>query len=83
MIVEVAIELNLRRKKELIGKVISAVVAPSIKRGVYAYPLGGGPVIRIQTKRKLESGSLIKVKVTRVIYDRLVEGILVEGSESS
>lgn len=83
MIIEVAIELNLRRKKELIGKVISAVVAPSIKRGVYAYPLGGGPVIRIRTKRKLESGNLIKVKVARVVYDRLVEGILVEESESS
>ena len=82
MIAEKAIELNRERKRELLGAVIKVIVAPSVGRGNYAYPLAGGPVVRLKVGRKLKTGKVLEVRITKVLSDRLVEGIPVDRRSS-
>lgn len=70
-----AIELNRRRKEELVGKSLRVVVAPYLGRGIYTYPIRGGPVVRLKTKRAPKPGKVLEVRIVRVLSDRLVEGI--------
>ncbi len=79
-IADTAISLNRSRKEELVGKEILAIVAPYAGRGVYAYPVMGGPVIRLKVRRHLKVGRVVKVKVVGVLSDRLVEGVLTRAS---
>ncbi len=82
MIAEKAIELNRMRKKELLGAVIKVIVAPSLGRGSYAYPLAGGPVVKLRVKRRPKTGRVLEVKIIRVLSDRLVEGVPVSRGSS-
>jgi hypothetical protein len=75
MISDLAIDLNRRRKEELLGKIMEVIVAPKTGRYCYAYPINGGPVVRLN--RGLRAGSVVKVRIKRVISDRMVEGIVI------
>ncbi|RDD54133.1 MAG: radical SAM protein [Candidatus Korarchaeota archaeon NZ13-K] len=75
--VKIAIELNRRRKRELLGEVIEAVVAPKVGRHWYAYPVRGGPTIRLTPAEGLRVGKIVNVLVRNVLSDRLVEGSIV------
>ncbi len=77
-----AIELNRRRKEELVGSTIRVIVAPSAGRGIYAYPLAGGPVVKLRVGRRFRPGMVLEVRVTKVISDRLVEGAPIERRSS-
>ena len=68
-----ATELNKMYKNRLIGKNIEAVVVG--RRGSYgvAYPFYHGPVILVNDGIRFR-GYLAKIKITKVISDRLVEG---------
>ena len=66
-----AIHLNRVRRELLIGAVVKAIAAP----GAYAYPLQGGPVIRLKNGRP-KIGEVIEVRITGVASDRLVEGFI-------
>ncbi len=77
-----AIELNRMRKEELIGTVVKVIVAPSTGKGMYAYPLMGGPVVKLKTKRRIRVGKVIDVRITKVLSDRLVEGVPVNRRSS-
>ena len=73
-IAKYAIHLNRKRKELLIGKVVEAVVAPG---STYAYPLRGGPTIKLSEElrnRGIRTGDVIRVRITRVLSDRLVGG---------
>ncbi len=73
-IVRLAIQLNRRRKEELVGKVVRAVVAPKVGKRWYAYPLEGGPTIRLLSEEGIEVGKVIDVLIKGVLSDRAVEG---------
>lgn len=73
-----AIHLNRARKELLIGAVVKAIAAP----GAYAYPLQGGPVIRLKNGRP-KIGEVIEVRITGVVSDRLVEGFICSNPSSS
>jgi hypothetical protein len=73
-----AIHLNRVRKELLVGNVVKAIAAP----GAYAYPLQGGPVIRLKNGRP-KIGEVIEVKITDVVSDRLVEGFICSNPSSS
>ncbi len=70
-----AINLNKIRKMELLGKKISVVIAPSYRKGeIYAYPVKGGPVIKLRTRKHFRTGDIVNARIIKVISDRLVEG---------
>ncbi len=75
MISEFAIYLNRKRKEELLGKIIEVIVAPKAGRHFYAYPINGGPVVRLKYSKGLRTGRIVKVMIESVISDRMVEGI--------
>ncbi len=71
-------KFNEARKRELLNRVIRAVIASSYpkKRGyVVAYPLLHGPTIVIRASRNY-IGAVVDVKIVKVVSDRLVEGML-------
>lgn len=80
-IVDLAIRLNRMRKEELIGKVVKAVVAPKAGRHWYAYPIEGGPTVRLTSQRGLAVGEVINVMMKKVISDRVIEGFIVRNND--
>lgn len=76
-IVEFAIRLNKRRKEELVGKVVEVILAPKISKFRFAYPVKGGPTIRLKGRISMESGEVVAVKILRALSDRMVEGIVI------
>ncbi len=77
-----AITLNKLAKKKLIGSKVKAIVVGfhyKYKKPV-AYPLSHGPVILIEPRRnltsKLEQGTIIVVKITSIVTDRIVKGVV-------
>ena len=80
-IVEVAKQLNTRRKLELVGKRMRVIVAephPRDRRHAYAYPVKGGPAVLLVNGASMIA-SVVEVEVTRVLSDRLVEAELAES----
>lgn len=75
-IVDLAIDLNRRRKEEIVGEVIEAITAPKIGRLQFAYPVKGGPTIRLRGSEDLGVGEIVSVRIVRAISDRLVEGVV-------
>ena len=76
MIFEKAKQINLERKRDLVGKIVEAIVAEKLHSGVYvAYPLREGPTIILDAE-EAPVNDLVRVKITRVKSDKLVEGVL-------
>ncbi|MGC9021440.1 MAG: B12-binding domain-containing radical SAM protein [Candidatus Methanodesulfokora sp.] len=73
-----AIRLNRKRKELLVGRIVEAVVAPGL-RGIYAYPLRSGPTIKLRD-RGLRTGDVVRVRITGVLSDRLVEGSVIKNN---
>jgi len=76
----VIINFNKAKKREMIGKKIRAVVAEydAIHNDFICYPLYGGPTIVVSTieEKKHMLGQVVDIKITAVIGDKLVKGIL-------
>ncbi|MEM3371511.1 MAG: B12-binding domain-containing radical SAM protein [Candidatus Korarchaeum sp.] len=79
-VIDLAIRLNRKRKEELMGKLIKAVVAPKIGRYWYAYPLKGGPTIRLASGKELKVGKIINIMVNNVISDKIIEGFILDNN---
>ena len=80
LIVRKAAEINLRLKLRWLGRVVAAYIVKSYSRKVsfVGYPFMHGPVIFIRNS-KLASrflGKLVKVRVTGIVSDRVVEGVV-------
>ncbi len=79
-IVEEARKMNMKFKKQLIGKTVTAVIVnPYAKNTEYnvAYTLPHGPVILVKNARRYY-GFKALVKISNVISDRLVMGEVVK-----
>ena len=75
-IVEEANKINIKRKMELKGKVLEAIVVGKYHKNrkySVAYPIPHGPVILLKNADKYY-GFKVKVKIVDVISERLVEG---------
>jgi radical SAM superfamily enzyme YgiQ (UPF0313 family) len=77
MISELAIDLNRKRKEELLGKIMEVIVAPKTGRYCYAYPVNGGPVVRLRCSKGLNVGRIVRVMIKGVVSDRMVEGVVI------
>ncbi|MEM3904224.1 MAG: hypothetical protein QXP11_01030, partial [Sulfolobales archaeon] len=73
---DVVKELNIKLKEKLIGNVVKAVVVG--RRGSYliTYPLPHGPVTYVRSST-VGIGSVVLVRVTKVLNDREVFGDVV------
>ncbi len=76
LIVREAIRVNKAMKKKLVGKVIDVVVAEKGKEGfkgrLVGYPLREGPTVVFSGVASI--GDVVKVLITNVLGDKLVEG---------
>ena len=73
------IEFNTTQKKKFIGKTLRTFIVaryPKDRSYLVSYPQKHGPVILIKERKNL-IGYLAEVKVTKIISDRLVEGIII------
>lgn len=71
-------EFNEKAKKKLLRKIIDVVIASSYprKRGyIVAYPLYHGPVVLLRASSKF-IGCIARVRITKVLSDRMVLGSL-------
>lgn len=78
MIKEKAQELNAKAKKRLLGRKMLGVVAGfhRVRRRLVVYPLPHGPVVLTRGEKQLV-GWLVEIRVTDIVSDRMVEGIVV------
>ncbi len=75
VLVRAAEKINALIKQRYLGKIIEVVAAEPLKnpRGyTICYPIGPEPAVSV--KGKFEVGTFLKVKIIRVISDRLLEG---------
>ncbi len=76
LILDKAKQINLEKKKSLIGKTVEAAVAEKVKPGVYiAYPVEEGPTILLNAETASLNES-VEVKITKVKSEKLVEAVL-------
>lgn len=83
MIWKTANEINSLLKKELIGKIVEAIITKAHtrrKKLILAYPFTHGPVIYLKNHWIAEKfiNEIVKVKITGIISDRAVEGEVIE-----
>ena len=78
MIKEKAQELNAKAKKRLLGRKMLGIVAGfhRVRRRLVVYPLPHGPVVLTRGEKQLV-GWLVEIRVTDIVSDRMVEGIVV------
>ena len=78
MIKEKAQELNAKAKKRLLGRKMLGVVAGfhRVRRRLVVYPLPHGPVVLTRGEKRLV-GWLVEVRVTDIVSERMVEGVVV------
>ncbi len=77
-------EINSMLKRKMIGEVVEAIVVKSFftkKKSYIAYPFSHGPVIYIRNRSLAEKhlNDIVKVRITRVVSDRAVEGEIIES----
>lgn len=83
MIWSAARKINRELKAKWVGRVVEAIAVKPLpgKTSIIAYPLRHGPVIYVKvlgwTEKKLV-GKLVRVRITKVISDRAVEGEILE-----
>lgn len=83
MIWDTARRLNAKLKKKLVGRVVEAIVVRHVSRraSLIAYPFKHGPVIYVKGFFRVKEnliGKIVKIRVTRVVSDRAVEGVILE-----
>ncbi|MBS7248926.1 MAG: radical SAM protein [Candidatus Freyarchaeota archaeon] len=82
IIVREAIKINRAMKKKLVGKVIDVVVAEkgrgNFKDRLVGYPLREGPTIILSGATSI--GDIVRVRVTNILGDKLVEGNVLNES---
>jgi len=78
MIKEKAQELNAKAKKKLLGRKMLGIVAGyhRARRRLVIYPLPHGPVTLASGEKQLV-GWLVEVRVTDIVSERMVEGVIV------
>jgi len=72
-------EFNERAKVNLVGRILDVVIAseyPRNRRYLVTYPLRHGPVVLLRASKNL-IGCVARVRVTKVVSDRIVIGTLV------
>ncbi len=76
IILDKAKQINLEKKKSLIGKTVEAAIAEKVKPGEYiAYPLEEGPTILLKAEMAPINES-VKVIITKIKSEKLVEAAL-------
>lgn len=71
---------NEKAKASLVGRVMDVIIAstyPKDKRYLVSYPLRHGPVVLLRLPKKFV-GYIARVRISKVISDRIVLGILVQ-----
>ncbi|HUU79650.1 MAG TPA: radical SAM protein [candidate division Zixibacteria bacterium] len=80
LIADAANEVNLRKKKNLIGETVKVIIGePNYhdKKGAIAYILSGGPMVAVENARD-KMGEILKVEILRAISEKLVFGKIIE-----
>jgi radical SAM superfamily enzyme YgiQ (UPF0313 family) len=78
IIADAANEVNLRKKKDLVGEIVRVIISePNYRdeKGAIAYILGGGPMVAVENSRK-RIGEIVEVKIKRAISEKLVLGTI-------
>ncbi|MHA1291160.1 MAG: B12-binding domain-containing radical SAM protein [Promethearchaeota archaeon] len=78
-LVKAAINFNLKKKEEMIGNIYEVILAENSflnKDDIIAYIVKGGPKVLIRNAANY-IGTMAKVKINRVISDKLIEGFIV------
>ncbi|NHJ48952.1 MAG: B12-binding domain-containing radical SAM protein [Asgard group archaeon] len=78
IIADAANEVNLSKKKDLVGQVLRVIVSePNIRdeNGAMAYILSGGPMVAVENARK-KIGEIVTIKVVKALSEKLVLGKL-------
>ncbi len=77
-LIKQAINFNLERKREMIGKDFDVILAEQNfinKEDAIGYILQGGPKVLVK-KGNIMMGALVKARINKVISDKLVEGFI-------
>jgi radical SAM superfamily enzyme YgiQ (UPF0313 family) len=80
IIADIANEVNLSKKKNLIGDIVRVIISePNFRdeKGAMAYILRGGPMVAVQNARA-RIGEIATVKIIRALSEKLVLGELLD-----
>ncbi len=78
LIADAANEVNLRKKKDLVGEIVQVIISePNLRdeRGTIAYILSGGPMVAVEDSRD-KIGEIVNVKIKKAISEKLVLGTI-------
>ncbi|MGQ4832343.1 MAG: B12-binding domain-containing radical SAM protein [Candidatus Asgardarchaeia archaeon] len=76
MIVDAAEQINRKLKEQLIGKIFEIIIASTYRKKFYVgYPMDYGPVVLVPRDHNIKINQVVKVKITKVISDKLIYGI--------
>ena len=76
IIADAANEVNLSKKKDLVGQVLRVILSEPNYRdenGAMAYILSGGPMVAVENARE-RIGEIVTIKVIKVLSEKLVLG---------
>lgn len=76
LISEAANQVNLSKKKDLVGETVRVVISEPNYRdenGTIAYILGGGPMVAVENSRD-KIGEILEIQVIRALSDKLILG---------
>lgn len=82
IIVDAANEVNLSKKKNLVGEIVKVIISEINLRdetGAIAYILGGGPMVAVEQARD-KIGKILTVKIIKALSEKLVLGKIIEGN---
>ncbi len=80
IIVDAANEVNLSKKKDLVGEIFKVIISEKNLRdetGAIAYILGGGPMVAVEEAID-KIGEILTVKITKVLSEKLVLGKIID-----
>ncbi|MCG3220371.1 MAG: hypothetical protein H7641_03240, partial [Candidatus Heimdallarchaeota archaeon] len=81
---EAIIDFNFRKKEEILDSEIITIVAEKdrIRKDTYiCYPLSSGPAVSVKSRENL-IGKTLRVKINKVVSDKLVAGHVIEILEN-
>ncbi|RLE55611.1 MAG: B12-binding domain-containing radical SAM protein [Thermoprotei archaeon] len=80
IIVDASKFVNRFSKRKMIGKELEVVVASRWRDGIHyvTYPIYHGPVTLVKVNRELKPGTRLKVRIIKVLSDRVVLGTVIE-----
>jgi radical SAM superfamily enzyme YgiQ (UPF0313 family) len=80
MIADAANEVNLSKKKNLVGEIVQVIISEANLRdetGAIAYILKGGPMVAVENARD-KIGKIVTVKITKALSEKLILGIIIK-----